>query len=226
MRYFQIALLLIFALFPSSMLAQEDLLTQVDVDWKYQPNPEGRWSYSLGSIYRSPFYSSGKFDYNTEFLELNVAPKYSINSNHSISLIFRYRIKELFDDELTDEKRIVQQYNHSHSLSKVKLKGRLRIEQRFREKFNLRNRYRLGVSFPLNKSDNSLKEWMFTLDTEALWSINPNKSPTYDQRFTVSFKKPISEVMSFTFKPEFHYVDYTHDSKSIWRIYAILSMSL
>src|SRR5690554_4412734 len=226
MRYFQIALLLIFALFPSSMLAQEDLLTQVDVDWKYQPNPEGRWSYSLGSIYRSSFYSSGKFDYNTEFLELNVAPKYSINSNHSISLIFRYRIKELFDDELTDEKRIVQQYNHSHSLSKVKLKGRLRIEQRFREKFNLRNRYRLGVSFPLNKNDNPLKEWTFTFDTEVLWSITPHKNPTFDQRTSVVLEKPISKMLTFKLKPEYRYLDYTHEAHDLWRIYAILSISL
>lgn len=226
MKYFKITLVLFFTLLSSTMLAQENLLTQLDVDWKYKPNPEGRWSYSLGSIYRSSFYSSGKFDYNTEFLELNAAPKYSINSNHSVSLILRYRIKELFDGDLTDEKRIVQQYNHSHNLGKVKLKGRLRVEQRFREKFNLRNRYRLGVSFPLNINDNPLKEWMFTVDTEALWSITPHKSPTYDQRFTMSFEKPISKIMSFTFKPEFHYVDYTHDSKSIWRIYAILSMSL
>lgn len=219
MRYFRITLVLFFTLLSSAMLAQENLLAQLDVDWKYKPNPEGRWSYSLGSIYRSFFYSSRKFDYNTEFLEWNAAPKYSINSNHSVSLILRYRIKELFDSDLIDEKRIVQQYNHSYSLSKVKLKGRLRMEQRFKEKFNLRNRYKLGVSFPL-------KDWMFTMDTEALWSIAPHKNPTYDQRFTMSFEKPISEIISFTFKPEFHYVDYTHDSKSIWRIYAILSMSL
>lgn len=226
MRYFQSALLLFFVLLSSSMLAQEDLLTQVEVDWKYKASSESRWSYSLGSSYRSAFYSARKFDYNTEFLELNASTKYSFKSKHSVSLAFRYRIKELFDDQLTDEKRIVQQYNHSHKLNKVKLKGRLRVEERFRSKFTLRNRYRIGISFPLNKNDNSLKEWQFTADTEFLWSITSHKSPVYDQRASISLEKPISKMLTFKFKPEYRYQNYTHDGYSLWRIYAILSVSL
>lgn len=226
MRYFRITLVLFFTILSSSMLAQEDLLTQIDVDWKYKPNPESRWSYSLGSIYRSSFYSGRKFDYDTEFLELNAASSFSIRSNHSVSLTFRYRIKELFDSQSTDEKRIVQQYNHSHKMGGMKLKGRLRVEQRFREKFALRNRYRLGVSFPLNKTDNSLKEWSLTVDTEVLWSITSYKSPTFDQRFTAVLEKPLSKMLVFKLKPEYRYLDYTHDAHDLWRFYAILSVFL
>lgn len=226
MRNFQNTLLLLFTFLSFTIIAQEDLLTQVEIDWEYKSNSESRWSSSLGTIYRSPFYNSGKFDYSVEFLELNASQKYSIKSNHSISLIFRYRIKELFDSQRTDEKRIVQQYNHSHKLKGVKLKGRLRVEQRFREKFALRNRYRLGVSFPLNKTDNSLKEWSLTVDTEVLWSITSYKSPTFDQRFTAVLEKPLSKMLVFKLKPEYRYLDYTHDAHDLWRFYAILSVSL
>lgn len=226
MKYFRITLLSFFTILSSSMLAQEDLLTQIDVDWSYKPNQESRWTSTLGTIYRSPFYTSGRFDYSVEFLELNASQKYAIKSNHSVSLTFRYRIKELFDSERTDEKRIVQQYNHSHKMGGVKLKGRLRVEQRFREKFTLRNRYRIGISFPLNKTDNSLKEWSLTVDTEVLWSITSYKSPTFDQRFTAVLEKPISKMMVFKLKPEYRYLDYTHDAHDLWRIYAILAISL
>ena len=226
MKNFQITLLLLVTFLSFSMIAQEDLLTQIEVDWNYKSKSESRWSSSLGTIYRSPFYSSGKFDFDTEFLELNASQKYSIKSNHSVSLTFRYRIKELFDSSRIDEKRIVQQYNHNHKLNGVVLKGRLRVEQRFREKFTLRNRYRIGVSFPLNKTDDSLKEWSLTVDTEVLWSITSNKSPVFDQRSTVVLQKAISKMLVFKLKPEYRYLDYTHDAHDLWRIYAILSVSL
>src|SRR5690625_6215965 len=101
MRNFQNTLLLLFTFLSFTIIAQEDLLTQVEIDWEYKSNSESRWSSSLGTIYRSPFYNSGKFDYSVEFLELNASQKYSIKSNHSISLIFRYRIKELLDRKST-----------------------------------------------------------------------------------------------------------------------------
>src|SRR5699024_3390088 len=107
-----------------------------------------------------------------------------------ISLVLRYRAKKLFDNARTDEKRLSQQYAHSHNLNKVKFKGRLRIEQRFRENFNLRNRYRIGTSFDLNKSQDKLKKWSLTVDTEFLWSISSKKRPVFDQRFSMSLKKP------------------------------------
>lgn len=226
MKYFQISLFLFFVFLSSCIQAQHDLLTELEVNWKYKFKQESRWSTLLGSIYRSPFYTSGEFDYSVEFLELNASQEYSIKPNHSVSLIFRYRIKELFDSKLTDEKRIVQQYSHSYKFNRVKFKGRLRIEQRFREKFSLRNRYMLGVSFPLNKTDNPLKEWSLTIDTEVLWSIKPNETSTFDQRSTIVLQKPISKTLVFKFRPEYHYLDYTHDSESLWRIYAILSVSL
>lgn len=226
MRYFRIITSAFLIFFSMSIVAQEDLLTQVDLSWKYKPNPEGRWSYKFGSGYRSTFFTAGKFDYNTGFLQLSVAPSFSINSNQSVSLEVRYRIKELFDSQLTDEKRIIQQYSHSHTLNKVKLKGRLRVEQRFRDRFNLRNRYRIGVSFAINKNSNPLKEWIFTSETETLWSITPHKSTTFDQRFTVVLEKPISEKIVLKLKPQYRYLDYTHDARDVWRVYGILSISL
>src|SRR5690625_3082710 len=226
MRCLRIVLILFFTFLSFYGVAQEDMLTQIEVDWKYKSNSESRWSSSLGSIYRSSFYSSERFDYSTEFLELNASQKYSIKSNHSVSLTFRYRIRELFDSNRTDERRIVQQYNHSHNLNGVILKGRLRVEQRFREKFTLRNRYRFGVSFPLNKTDDSLKEWLLTIDTEVLWSVTSHKSSTFDQRFTAVLEKPISKSLVFKLKPEYRYLDYTHDAHDLWRIYGILSISI
>src|SRR5699024_138584 len=224
MRGIQVALFFFFL--SGFMLSQEDLLRQIDLDWKYQPNTESRWSYSLGSVYRSTYYSSGKFDRTTSFLQLHASPKYAINSHHAVSLEFRYRIRKLFHSYLVDEKRITQQYNHSHKLKNVNLNGRLKIEQRFRRRFSLRNRYRLGISFLLNKNINSLKEWSLIVDTEALWSVVPNERSTIDQRFTITLKKPISKMLDITIRPQYRYLDYTYNAHGIWHIYTILSVTL
>lgn len=228
MRRFQIIIPSFFILFLFSMstVAQEDLIAQVDVSWMYKPHPEGQWFYKFGSVYRSTFYAEGDFDYRTNFLQLSASPSFAINNNHVVSLEVRYRIKELFDSQLTDEKRITEEYNHSYTLNKVKLKGRLRVEQRFRKQFNLRNRYKFGAVFAINDNSDPLKKWMFTAETETLWSITPHKSPTFDQRFAVVLAKPISKICVVKLKPEYRHLDYTHDALGIWRIYGILSFLL
>lgn len=213
-------------LFSIPATAQEILYTEIDAKYKFNPNPEDRWTYVFSSRYRSSFYDSGKFDFDTSFLELNAAPTFSINSTHSVALILRYRAKKLFDSDRTDEKRLIQQYGHSHDLNKVKLKGRLRVEQRFRENFNLRNRYRIGVTFALNENPDKLKKWFLTADTEFLWSISSKKRPVFDQRFSMSLAKAISNTFTFKIKPEYRYLDYTNEKDGHLRVYAILAISI
>ncbi|HLS31412.1 MAG TPA: DUF2490 domain-containing protein [Flavobacteriaceae bacterium] len=226
MKHFQLFISSCFILFSISLTAQEALYTEIDAKYNFDPHPEDRWSYVFSSRYRSSFYDSGKFDYDTSFLELNAAPTFSINSNHAVSLVLRYRIKKLFDNKRTDEKRLIQQYAHSYDLNKVKLKGRLRVEQRFRGDFNLRNRYRIGITFDLNKSQDKLKKWSLTTDTEFLWSISSKKHPVFDQRFSLSLEKPISNTFTFKLKPEYRYLDYTHQRESALRIYIILKITV
>lgn len=213
-------------LFSIPATAQETLYTEIGAKHKFNPNPEGRWSYNFSGRYRSSFYDSGKFDFDTSFLELNAAPAFSINSNHKVSLGLTYRLKKLFDSDRTDEKRITQQYGHSHDLNKVKLKGRLRVEQRFRENFTLRNRYRIGITFALNENSDKLKKWTLTADTEFLWSISSKKHPVFDQRFSMSLAKPISNTFTIKLKPEYRYLDYTHEKDGHLRVYAILAISI
>ncbi|HLS31553.1 MAG TPA: DUF2490 domain-containing protein [Flavobacteriaceae bacterium] len=226
MKCSQLFILIGFVLLSIPLAAQETFYTEIDAKWKFNPNPENRWSYSFGSKYRSHFYDSGDFGHDTDFLQLNAAPSFEINSNHSVSLEFRYRIKKLFDNQKTDEKRIIQQYNHSHKSNRLNFKGRLRVEQRFRESFTLRNRYRFGVSFPLNRNPNKLKRWKFTADTEFLWSIGPEKNPRFDQRVSVALAKPLSDTFTFKLKPQYRYLDYTQNKRSVWQIYATLSISI
>lgn len=208
------------------MAAQETFYSEIDAKWKFKPNPENRWSYSFGSKYRSHFYDSGDFGYDTDFLQLNVAPSFAINSNHSVSLEFRYRLKKIFDSQNTDEKRIIQQYNHSHKSNKFKFKGRLRVEQRFRENFTLRNRYRFGITYVLNKNPDKIKRWSLTADTEFLWSISSRKHPVYDQRVSLALAKPLSKTFTFKLKPQYRYLDFTDKKRNVFRVYATLSISI
>lgn len=226
MKHVWIFFLSCFLMLSIPITAQETLYTEIGAKYKLNPNPENRWSYIFSSRYRSSFYDSGEFDYDTSFLELNAGPAFSIHSNHTVSLMFTYRLRKLFDTKRTDEKRIIQQYGHSHGLNKVKLKGRLRVEQRFRENFNLRNRYRIGVSFALNKNQDKLKRWTLSTDTEFLWSISSKKHPIFDQRFSIVLEKPISKAFTFKLKPEYRYLDYTHKKENNYRVYAILAIDL
>lgn len=226
MKYEHLFILIGFVLLSIPLAAQETFYSEIDANWKFEPKPESGWSYKLGSRYRSHFYDSGDFVYETDFLQLNAASSFKIDSIHSVSLEFNYRIKELFDSQNTDEKRIIQQYNHSHKFNRLNLKGRLRLEQRFRENFTLRNRYRFGLSFPLNKNPDKLKIWNFTADTEFLWSISSKKQPSFDQRVSIALTKPISNTFTFILKPQYRYLDYTQNKRSVWRVYATLGISL
>src|SRR5690554_2658517 len=166
-------LIISFILLSIPVVAQDTFYSEIDAKWKFKSNPENRLSYKLGSKYRSSFYDSGEFDYSTDFLQLNVAQSYAINSNQSVSLEFRYRFKNLFDSRRTDEKRLIQQYNHKNNYKNLSFKRRLRVEQRFRENFNLRNRYRFGVTRAINNHHNTLKNWQLTTDAEVFWSVSP-----------------------------------------------------
>ena len=226
MKLSHLYILLGFIILSFPLAAQETLYSEISLKWNFDPNPEDRWSYNFGSQYRSSFYRSGKFDYNTSFLQLNVAPSFAINSNHAISLDLRYRIKEFFHSQLTDEKRVTQQYNHSHQLNKLNIQDRFRVEQRFRKNFSLRNRYRLGATFALNSNPDVLKKWFLTTNTEFLWKIFPQRRPRFDQRFSVVLEKPISTGFTFKLQTQYRYIDMMHQGREAWRFYASFDISL
>lgn len=219
--------ILISFIFLSIPLAAQDIFySEIGAKWKFNPSKEDRWSYTLGSAYRGDFYDSEKPGYNTSFLQFNAVPSFTINSNQAVSLEFRYRIKKLFDNQLTDEKRLIQQYNHNHNPNNLTFKGRLRVEQRFRKNFNLRNRYKLGATLALNRNIDNLKKWFLTMDTEFLWNIFPEKRPTFDQRFSLILEKPISAETTFKLQTQYRYLDYTYQGRDVWLIHTVLSISL
>lgn len=224
LAHFYILISFIFLSIP--LAAQENFYSEIGAKWRFSLSQEDRWSYTLGSAYRSNFYDSEKPSYNTSFLQFNAVPSFAINSNQAVSLEFRYRIQKLFDNQLTDEKRLIQQYNHNHKPYKLSYKGRLRVEHRFRENFNLRNRYKFGASLPINRSSDELKNWTLTVDTEFLWSIFPKKYPTFDQRFSLILEKPISSEFTFKLKTQYSYLDYTHQGRDVWQVYTSLGISL
>jgi|SRR5690554_55047 len=234
MKLSRLFILVSFILFSITVSAQNTFYSEIDAKWKFKPVPENGLSYSFGSLYRSKFHDSEKLNYNTDFLQLNVAQSYAINSNQSVSLEFRYRFKNLFDSRRTDEKRLIQQYNHNHKYRNLSFKGRLRVEQRFRENFNLRNRYRLGVTLDINNNPNTLKNWQLTTDAEVFWSVSHTKRPVIDRRFSLILEKPITNTLTFKlkaqsleYKSQQHYSDYTrYYTQNVWRVFATLSISL
>src|SRR5690554_3981895 len=225
MKLSRLFILVSFILFSITVSAQNTFYSEIDAKWKFKPVPENGLSYSFGSLYRSKFHDSEKLNYNTDFLQLNVAQSYAINSNQSVSLEFRYRFKNLFDSRRTDEKRLIQQYNHKNNYKNLSFKRRLRVEQRFRENFNLRNRYRFGVTRAINNHPDKLKNWLLTADAEILWSVFPKKHPTFDQRFSLILEKPITNTFTFELKTQYRFLDFTHQGSEVWRVYATLNIS-
>lgn len=156
-----------------------------ETEFNFEVPSSGPLNYSLGLANRNTLFTyvdgqkvagSGQ-----EHLELNQFTSYQISERSSLALGFRYRFREVFDQEKYDEFRILEEFNYSHHSLPV-IKHRFRFEQRFKNiTTEFRLRYKLGISQPLGS------EFDVDLSTEALYSMAKNLTPEAEQRFALKF---------------------------------------
>ena len=114
--------------------------------------------FSLSPYIEIRFYEPSS-NYNLLFLSLRA--NYHLNKNQSIGLGYANldidTVFEFDNDPNVVENRLFEQYTLSHSLKKLKLMHRARLEQRFlnfadRNIMENRFRYRLALTYAINKT--------------------------------------------------------------------------
>ncbi|MDA0379977.1 MAG: DUF2490 domain-containing protein [Bacteroidetes bacterium] len=147
-------LLLLFALFPFSLLAQESDLGNW---WIYfgdkKINARLNWHHEAQ-------YRNYNFIGDTEQLLLRTGIGYNLSpQNNNLLLGYGFIQSEPYLENTNlkvrvDEHRIYQQFIHKQRLAQMVVQHRFRLEQRFVEQdFKMRFRYFLSLNMPLNKKE-------------------------------------------------------------------------
>ena len=201
-----ILFLFIFLTFSNSVYGQTPSSLYSETEFNFEIPSPGPLKYSLGMSNRNILFTyvdgekvagSGQ-----EHLELNQFTSYGLSKRSSIALGFRYRFREVFDDEKYDEFRILEEFNYSHHNFPV-IKHRLRFEQRFKNVVTeFRLRYRLGISQPLGK------EFIIGLSTETLYSMTKNLKPAAEQRLTLKFSNSSVKNLELNAAFQWQYENY------------------
>lgn len=168
---------------------------------------KGKWGFTFGA--GSRYLIAAEVEGETvkeniqQHLELNHFTTYNNSENLAISLGLRYRLREVFEETLQDEIRIIEQFDYTHQSTFLTPEHRIRFEQRFREATIFRLRYQFEISQPIN-SDFSLG-----LSTEFLYSMAKNYRPEIEQRFGLELKNSSVRNLELSLGLEFRRDDLT-----------------
>ncbi|MBU2950712.1 DUF2490 domain-containing protein [Tamlana agarivorans] len=134
--------------------------------------------YSVDFTFRSRYFlfRSRTWQYNQQQVDLYHFSNYIINKKNIVSLGVYYRNRDLFDTGL-GEIRITEKYNHITHYQHIRLRHKIRIEQRFLENTTVfRQRYMFEIGLPLKGETFDVGETYFTGSLEGLLSLSPHIS--------------------------------------------------
>lgn len=182
------------------------------------------WDFSFGIANRYLFYSEldgQRLNENDQqHFELNQFTSYKTSSNAAVSLGFRYRFREIFEDSRHDEFRIIEQFSYKHTGTFLTPAHRIRFEQRFRELTIYRLRYRLEIFQALNN------DFGVNISTEFLYSMVKDLRPESEQRFTLKFANSSFKNLDLSAGVELRREDYTGTPSSEFYILTGASLQL
>ena len=222
----QLLFLAIFGLFCIKGNTQENFSILVEPEFSINIETQSRWSYNFGIGNRNLLFANEEGVFEAQHLELNHLTGYKIGSYSKVGLGVRYRFEEIFDESVTNEKRLIQQYGYSRKYNTLEVAHRIRLEERFRENTTFRTRYEFSVETPLNESRADSKDFFLVAETEALWSLGKFEKPSFEQRVGLSLEHEIGENTEAALGLEYRYDDYTRNPESELFIQTGLSIDL
>lgn len=182
------------------------------------------WQFTFGLANRYLFYSELNeerlIEKDQQHFEINQFTTYKTSRNAAVSLGFRYRFREIFEDSRHDELRIIEQLSYKHRGVFLTPAHRIRFEQRFRDLTIFRLRYRLGISQPLND------QFDLGLSTEFLYSMVKDLRPETDQRFTIKIGNSSFKNLDLSAGVELRREDHTGAPSSEFYILTGASLQL
>jgi hypothetical protein len=146
-------LILFFTLFPSKQVSaqNEDFFTLINpsFDVGLDLNSE-HWGQSFGIAHRDVIYQNSGYDFKKLFLELAEYTSYNWN-NQRLGLKVKYRFKDLYTGK-HNELRLAQDYSLVIPITETLGFGqKFSVEERIRDRFSLRPRYRAVVENSFQK---------------------------------------------------------------------------
>ncbi len=118
------------------------------------------------------------------FLEFNQFGTRSISPKISLSLGYKFRSVRPVSNLSQNEHRLTTQLAWKHVEKRARLTSRLRLEQRFKEQFAHRYRYRLSFDLPLSGQKLDTKEFYFILANELVLELSNGEMNDWQDRFT------------------------------------------
>ncbi|MDT0678423.1 DUF2490 domain-containing protein [Autumnicola musiva] len=224
--YFKYFIPISFFLSCLSMKAQENFSLLAEPEISLNLNTPNRWSFNFAAANRDLLYADESGVFEAQFIDLTHFSSYEVGFYSKMSLGIRYRFREIFNEDVTDELRLIQQYGHSRKYNKLKLAHRARLEERFRENTTFRTRYEFSVESPLSGLRLDRNEFFVVADTEALWSFGKFEKPSFEQRLGLSIGNQIGENTKASIGLQFRYDDYTNNPSSELFIQTGISISL
>lgn len=206
--------------------AQEDFSVFVQPEFSVNIDTQKRWSFNFATANRNLVYMEEKTDFRAKFIEIIHFTGYEIGFHSKLSLGARYRFREIFEEVVTDEIRLSQQYAYSRKFNILKVAHRLTQEERFRENTSFRTRYEFSLEVPLKGERVDPQEFYLIGDTEALWSYGNYRKPSFEHRVGLFLGNNIMKNTKARLGLEYRLDDYTNDPASELFIYTAVSVSL
>ncbi|HET7361386.1 MAG TPA: DUF2490 domain-containing protein [Salinimicrobium sp.] len=209
----------------------QKLFSQTPNNYLFEPvfevnfSTEGPWSYSLGVSNRALLTKRVDGEevsgYKNVHIEVSPFAKYETTENSAIQLGFRYRFREMYNEENQDRFKLVEEYKYTTPDSFLSLSHRGRMEQKFRREGTIFSfRYQLGISRPLGD------EFSVGLSTEALYYISKHAKPDAEQRLSLEFSNSSLKNIELSAGIEYRLENYIHNRENTFFLNTGVSVDL
>lgn len=204
-------LLSVFSL--ESARAQEDFAALINPTLDVELDLKSpHWQQSVGVAHRDVFYQNDGYNFNGLFLEISEYTAYNFD-NQRIGMKVKYRFKDMYTGK-HDELRLAQDYSLVLPLLKnLELGQKFSLEERFRDGFSLRPRYRAVLEHALSP------ETSIGVNGEILLNFGPDELPVYEYRASAFLSFQIYADLSATLGAQYRYENFTREAtKEIYMI--------
>jgi len=177
-----------------------------------------RWSHRFTGL-------DNQEEFAMQFIDITHFSTLAIADNQRVGLGLQYRFQENFDPGSSNEFRLTEQFIWKHPQESGTITQRIRAEQRlFPDRTLHRFRYRLSRDIPLQGQDLNRNETYVVGHFEPIMTVAKDRTPRYDQRFTVGLGWLLGAKTVWLTSLEYRLENYTRSSRN--RLFLISSLNI
>lgn len=174
------------------------------------------YSHNFSVEQRSYLYDSDEAVLRARQFDLVHFSKLKVRDDQSVALGIKYRFREAFEPDRSNELRFTEQFNLTDKFGAVRIGNRFRAEQRITPDLTVhRFRYRLAIDFPLSGETLDVGEAYFVASTEGLLSVAKSIKPEWDQRLTGNFGWLLNAETKVQMGLEYRIEDYGQQPENV-----------